>query len=599
MRGFNVSEQEINRLRYYAGERKAFAGGRGLWMSGAPAHERLGGAALNNCLAGETRVITSDGIKPIRELSGSSRTILTTGGKWVIAPFKSFGKQHLLKISLQKGKAQKEIFATPEHTWYKVEASTRIPVATASLKPGDALSLNHGQGVKGIRPSPFGVAQGFVFGDGIAGSGGRASGRVVLCGEKDRHLLPYFSLCTTREVPDIGLEVSDLPNGWKGKPCLSESKTFLYGWLSGYFAADGSVKENGQIRLSSAEKSNLEFVRSVCAVLGIGTCPIVQEDRVSNLTHKPHTLYSLTIQAEYLGEEFFIVPEHRRRFIENQGKKKNPVQWKVASVEETERYEEVFCAVVDDTHTFTLEDNILTGNCWALTAEDWNNFVHATDLLMLGGGVGMSVEHRFVSKLPKVKKGVVIEHRGTKDADFIVPDSREGWCELQRRVFEAFFVTGKGFTYSTVCIRGYGEDIKGFGGKASGPLPLIEFVEIASRILKAREGKHIRPVDAADIICAGGAMVKAGNVRRSAIIIMGDPWDKEYLVMKRWDLQTLPPWRSNANFSVVCEEIEDLHPLFWKTYEHGEPYGLINRKNIQTYGRMGEKKKDTAYLVNP
>ena len=238
-------------------------------------------------------------------------------------------------------------------------------------------------------------------------------------------------------------------------------------------------------------------------------------------------------------------------------------------------------------------------NCWALTAEQWKNFIYAMDLLMLGGGVGMSVEHRFVSKLPRVKKGVVIEHRDTKDADFIVPDSREGWCELITRVFESFFDTGRSFTYSTVCIRGYGEKIKGFGGSASGPIPLIEFVKVVSRILGAREGKHIRPIDAADITCAIGAMVKAGNVRRSAIIILGDPWDKEYLVMKRWDLQTLPAWRSNANFSVVCEDIEDLHPLFWKTYEHGEPYGLINRKNIQTYGRMGERKKDTAYLVNP
>lgn len=238
-------------------------------------------------------------------------------------------------------------------------------------------------------------------------------------------------------------------------------------------------------------------------------------------------------------------------------------------------------------------------NCWALTAESYPNFVHAADLLMLGGGVGMSVEHRFVSKLPKVKKSVIIEHKDTKDADFIVPDSREGWCELIRRVLESYFETGRSFTYSTICVRGYGEKIHGFGGTSSGPVPLREFVEASQRIIGSREGKHIRPIDAADITCSIGAMVKSGNVRRSAILLLGDPWDKEYLTMKRWDLAALPSWRSNANFSVVCEDIEDLHPLFWKTYEHGEPYGLINRKNIQTYGRMGEKKKDTAYLVNP
>src|SRR6266404_4868741 len=59
-------------------------------------------------------------------------------------------------------------------------------------------------------------------------------------------------------------------------------------------------------------------------------------------------------------------------------------------------------------------------NCWFLSGDDWQNFVIAQDLLMLGGGVGMSVEHRFVSKLPRVKKDVNIVHRGTNDADLIV-----------------------------------------------------------------------------------------------------------------------------------------------------------------------------------
>lgn len=238
-------------------------------------------------------------------------------------------------------------------------------------------------------------------------------------------------------------------------------------------------------------------------------------------------------------------------------------------------------------------------NCWYFTADDWNNFVIAQDLLMLGGGVGLSVEHQFVSKLPKVKKDVHIEHKATKDADFIVPDSREGWCELTRRVLEAFFVTGKSFTYSTICVRGYGEPIVGFGGTASGPIPLLRFVTNLYNILNNRAGKSVRPIDAADIITATGELVVAGNVRRSAILVQGDCWDKEYLKAKRWDLSPLPTYRSCANYSVVCEDVDDLHPLFWKTYEQGEPFGIVNRKSIQTYGRMGELKPDNATGVNP
>lgn len=238
-------------------------------------------------------------------------------------------------------------------------------------------------------------------------------------------------------------------------------------------------------------------------------------------------------------------------------------------------------------------------NCWGVTGDDWYNFVLAQDLLMLGGGVGMSVEHRFVSKLPKVKKNVKVVHKSTKDASFIVPDSREGWCELTRRVLEAFFVTGKSVEYSTVVIRGAGEVIKGFGGTASGPLPLINYIEKLTAILQSREGRSIRPIDAADILCSIGEMVVAGNVRRSAIIILGDAFDKEYLKAKRWDLGPIPTQRAMANFSVVVDDVEDLHPLFWKTYEQGEPFGIVNRTNIQKYGRMGELKKDSAIVVNP
>lgn len=239
-------------------------------------------------------------------------------------------------------------------------------------------------------------------------------------------------------------------------------------------------------------------------------------------------------------------------------------------------------------------------NCWYFNASNWEHFVIAQDLLMLGGGVGLSVEHRYVSKLPKIKKGVVITHKLTKDADFIVPDSREGWNELTRRVLESYFVTGRSFTYSTYCVRGAGEPIKGFGGVASGPLDLIQLVENIGTILRPRAGKSARPVDAADLLCAIGQMVVSGNVRRSAIIIIGDPWDKDYLKAKRWDLGLLPSYRAMANFSVVCEDIdEDLPPLFWKTYEIGEPFGLVNRSNIQKYGRIGELRVDTAEGVNP
>ena len=238
-------------------------------------------------------------------------------------------------------------------------------------------------------------------------------------------------------------------------------------------------------------------------------------------------------------------------------------------------------------------------NCWVLTAHTWENFIVAQDLLMLGGGVGMSVEHKYSSKLPKVKKDVTVVHQATKDASFIVPDSREGWNELTRRVLEAYFVTGKSFSYSTICVRGKDEPILGFGGTASGPIPLTTFISTLSGILQARAGKFIRPIDAADILTSIGQLVVSGNVRRSAILIQGDCYDKDFLRAKRWDLGDIPNHRACANYSVAGSDIDDFHPLFWKTFENGEAFGIINLESARKFGRMGELKPDTCVAYNP
>lgn len=238
-------------------------------------------------------------------------------------------------------------------------------------------------------------------------------------------------------------------------------------------------------------------------------------------------------------------------------------------------------------------------NCSFMAMDNWGKFVIAQDYLMLGSGVGLSVEHKYVSKLPKIKNTLEIRHEKSKDADFIVPDSREGWCKLTKKVLQSYFVTGKSFTYSTICLRDAGEPIKRFGGKASGSLPLIDYVTKLTDILNARAGKHIRPIDAVDIVCSIGEMVVSGNVRRSAIIILGDSWDKEYLKAKRWDLGAIPTQRAMANFSVVCDDTADLHPLFWETYAHGEPFGIVNVKNMRKYARIGTLKADNAIGTNP
>lgn len=232
-------------------------------------------------------------------------------------------------------------------------------------------------------------------------------------------------------------------------------------------------------------------------------------------------------------------------------------------------------------------------NCaFTVINEPVRPFTWAMDMLMLGSGVGYNIQRKNVDKLPEVNVDFVRPTRvDSNDADFIVPDSREGWVQLLGKTLKAAFLSDKKntFSYSTVLVRGKGSTIKGFGGTASGPEDLCWGIEKISEILEKRAGKKLRPVDALDIMNIIGAVVVAGNVRRSAQIAIGDPDDVEYLLAKRWDMGNIPSWRAMSNNSVVCNDIKDLHEYFWDGYEgKGEPYGLINLRLSRKIGRLGD-----------
>lgn len=215
-------------------------------------------------------------------------------------------------------------------------------------------------------------------------------------------------------------------------------------------------------------------------------------------------------------------------------------------------------------------------------------FTWAMDALMLGSGVGYNIQRENVYKLPKPKK-VKIVRQDTNDADYIVPDSRQGWVELLQKVLEAHFITGKGFSFSTICIRGKGTPIKGFGGLASGPEELCWGMLEINKLLNSRANKKVRSIDCLDIMNIIGYIVVSGNVRRSAQIAIGDYDDIQFLNAKRWDLGNIPSWRAMSNNSVVCSDISKLPNDFWEGYlGNGEPYGLINLKAARAMGRTGE-----------
>jgi ribonucleotide reductase alpha subunit len=234
-------------------------------------------------------------------------------------------------------------------------------------------------------------------------------------------------------------------------------------------------------------------------------------------------------------------------------------------------------------------------NCYFTNIEKVEDFELLFDYLMLGGGVGFSVERSKIHDLPKVKSGVVITQERSNDADIIVPDSRQGWRRLLHSVLKSYFDTGRSFSYSTILIREYGAPLKAFGGTASGPGALIDGIADICKVMDNRVGKKLRSVDVLDICNIIGRIVVSGSSRRSAQIAMGDPDDVLFLRAKNWSSGSVPAWRANSNNSLYADGYDELSTELWKGYDgSGEPYGLVNRKLARTYGRLGERRVDNS-----
>lgn len=243
-------------------------------------------------------------------------------------------------------------------------------------------------------------------------------------------------------------------------------------------------------------------------------------------------------------------------------------------------------------------------NCWMVDVGHVSDFAWTIERLMLGGGVGFSVDK---PERLGVTRSATVTHHDADDADFIVPDKREGWGEMIERLMLAYFGgpdDPSEFTYATHLLRPEGTPIKGFGGTASGPDPLIEGVEGISKVLDNAVNRTLTSVDLLDIMTILGSVVVAGNVRRSAMIALGNVWDRDYFEAKRWDLDhVIPDNRRQSNNSVYVnsEQMRNMPDHVWEGYHgNGEPYGFFNLEASQEFGRMGELRPDyTIVGVNP
>lgn len=588
--------------------------GRGLWIMGTPFMWRSGGAALNNCFAGDTEYITRDGIKKLKDTVGTTQRVLSTGGKWVNAKIKSFGEQELLKLTVSRGRHSKVIHVTADHRWLVKSKCKSLAIAsgfsksensdsyrirevdTSGLKKGMRLAVNFGSGISNnIRPSVVGIMHGICVGDGTTGSDDSNHGTYLyLCGHKDKQLLKYFSefhITDDLEKCEGGSKrVADLPRFFRQMPNLSEATTYLYGWLAGYFAADGRVSDSGSVQISSKTLSNLETVKSVCAILGIGTHEITSGyQTVTNKgVTKKFLQYRITLFADHLRDEFFLIDEHKTKFqtIRKSGRKKIPqyCHWVVDSVESTGIRQEVYCPQVPDYHTFTLSGNILTGNCGFVSTEDdfaadpSQPFAFAMDMLMLGVGIGFDT---------KGANKVKIKKPASKTSKYIVYDSREGWVEAFSDLVRSYTInTDLGhLVFDCSEIRPKGSPIKGFGGEASGPEGLIELLSSVDEFLAQRVKQKLSSVDITDLMNMVGKCVVAGNVRRSAEIAFGNPEDIEYISMK------------NPTKDLNSQEIQDYYNVTNKLYGASRYKAVVEDFNDTVFVKSEESKAKLPRVI--
>lgn len=368
------------------------------------------------CLAGETRVITWDGVKPIRDLVGTTPRVLTTNGRWIDAPFSAFGEERLVKLTVSRNRVTKSIYATADHRWFvRTQRGSRLERTTMHLKAGDRLSWTFAQRAfaKNVRLSPQGVAHGITYGDGTRLKRGSV---VDLHGEKNAELLKWFPLNAAHSYVGMSwkgrpgqpyVKVMDLPAGFEERPSLDESPSYLAGWLAGYFAADGCVAKDGTVMLNSASRDDLEFVRLLGLRIGIGTYGITEQLRQGLPGRALSSVFRIHFINEDLTEEFFLLREHRARFV-RATKKWTRRGWVVRSVEVTDRVEEVYCAFVPGEHAFALEDNILTGNCFGCDAGgdaitfvrevEHLDFVDAVERLASRNGITLRYDDKQVAK---------------------------------------------------------------------------------------------------------------------------------------------------------------------------------------------------------
>jgi ribonucleoside-triphosphate reductase (thioredoxin) len=237
-------------------------------------------------------------------------------------------------------------------------------------------------------------------------------------------------------------------------------------------------------------------------------------------------------------------------------------------------------------------DNTAGYNCSYLPVDDMKSFDEAMYILLCGTGVGFSVERQYISKLPEVP-----EHLFTSDDVIVVHDSKEGWAKGLRKLI-AMLYSGEIPTWDVSKVRPAGAKLKVFGGRASGPAPLVDLFNFVVGKFKEAQGRKLSSLEAHDIMCYIGQVVVVGGVRRSAMISLSNLSDDRMRNAKSGSWWEHHGHRALANNSVAYTEKPDMETFMreWlsliesKSGERGIFSRVATKKHAAKNGR-----RDTGF----
>ena len=243
-------------------------------------------------------------------------------------------------------------------------------------------------------------------------------------------------------------------------------------------------------------------------------------------------------------------------------------------------------------------DNTAGYNCSYLPVDDPKSFDEAMFILLCGTGVGFSVERQFVSKLPEVPDSLF-----KSDTEVIVKDSKEGWAKALRQLI-ALLYSGEIPKWDVSRVRPAGEKLKTFGGRASGPAPLVELFTFVVNVFANSKGRKLSSIECHDIMCKIGEVVVVGGVRRSAMISLSNLSDDRMRHAKSGNWWENEPQRALANNSVSYTEKPDALSFMreWMALvESGSgERGIFNRQaSIKQVSKSGRRDPDWEFGTNP